>query len=551
VWANRVDGLAAYGISLWRGKCDRIVGDTIGGLFSVEPFVQCIDESGEGIPGDRIERDLTFLATQAGVQEAFARAIFMSANCNLGAWYVRTKAADGKVVGFESDWIDARHFFVYPSNARKMADVKTHGHRFYLRLEEVQRLQKAKVWFKGNVSGGADPDEQTHLEGQFDKSTGPDEAKAEDGWVELFELITTLSDGSRVFCVIARDTQLLLDVQEWNDEYEPSWYSIVRLLRTEKRVYGSDSVAGGIQGLCLAHADGFNATMAGLYFSAYPLLVRTGYVGPAAENYEPGQIMDVDEGVTVNAIPIQFNLQGFLAALDKIEVLVDQTIGVSRLATSGAVNANTKATAIQAMLASDQNRQAGYQDAAAESLEEGMRALHSLYRVHYADLKEAFGNALEATEEDLARPMRIVASGRSVGDPNAILQKLMAFMELAQNPASPWDVTKVLQRVASAFGLPFDPTGLEKDEFTMLRDLSTTLAQQGINATEVLAAAAQAIEAQGQQPNGELSPLGADVPDQGMAAPVLGFGGEEANDPLGTFPGEDLGGGPEMSGPFA
>lgn len=544
-WANRVDGLTAYGVSLWRGKCDRIVGDVVGGIFATSPYVQVTDSGGSG---EGTERDLTVLLENAGVSEAFARMTFMAANTNLGAARIRPVVQRGRVVRLEAEWFDPRHFIVYPPNIDRLSDAKTHGHRFYLRLSEVQARQKRGEWYAGDVAGGADPDSETRLDGLFDRSSGLMEVETQDGFTEILELITHTETGERVMATLARATGTVLKVQPWPEAYGPTWYTIVRMLRTERRIYGSDSVAGGVQGLCVMHGDLFNATAGGFYHSAYPIVVREGYVGPAAKCYTPGEIMDVPQGTKVYSIPIQFDFSKALALLDRIELAVEQTLGVSRLATGGAVNPNTKATAIQAMLSSDTRRQAGYQDAAAEALEELAEVALRLYRVHRADLRDAFRSALSASDEALDAPMRLVAASRSVGDPKAHLQKLMGFLELASNPESPYDLRKVVERVAAAFDLPFDPTSVLKDDETLLHDLSTELRKQGIDPLALMAEVGQTLLGGNFEPNDFTSPDGRPLPHSGMAT---GEQGDRFAPPAfagGAVADHQLGGGPVAAG---
>lgn len=537
-YANQVTGLAPYGITPWRGKCDRIVGDIVGGLFASQPYLQVLDETGDGEAASRVERDLLFLLDKSGLPYQFDRAVWWAAHTNIGAVRITPEMDEGRVVGFRSEHIDPRNFYVYPSNCRNLKEAKTIAHRYWMREDMVKDLQEQGAWKKGDVSGTGDPDEPTRLPGVFDLSNGPDSVMPEDGWVEIIEGMTRIGKKWR-HITLARESQFILDDQEWPEAYPDRWYSIVRMVNTEDRVYGFDSVANSVQGLCLLVADLFNFTAGGVFLGCQPIMVVRGYSGSQAINYKPGEIVSMGADESVDKFTMDFDIDMARAMLEEAGTAIDATVGQSRLATGGSVDPNTKATAIQAMLSADTARASGYQDSAAEGLESLGETMLKLFRAHYEEIKAEFGDAIESTPEDLAITFRIAAAGRSSGDPKTQIQKAMAFLELAMNPDAPWDRTKLLERLSTMLDLPFDPSALLSDMETQMRELVKVAAEVGIDPVAVLGSAIQeqVIAAQMEAmigPEGEQAP-----PDGGMETGSEFGGGTPAEGSLsaGIVPG--------------
>jgi hypothetical protein len=562
---NVVEGLGQYPFSLWRSKADKLVGDLVNGIFSASPVVQCIEESPGGTNEGPLEDALEQLAERSGFKRCFPMATVQAANTNTGVLRLRPTAdAEGRVTGLECDWIPPEHFMAYPTAFERLEQCRTTGHRFYRSLYEIQADQEAGLYYDGDVVGGDDPDAEDRLPGRWDRNDAASVVDVDDGYVELWECVTLTKIRGRmrrVVCVVARASRRLLSCVHYGPtearEYPRTWYEIERLCRTEKRIFTNDSVGNSVQGYCLAAQDLMNFIVTGALVTAMPVAWVKGYIGPQqALQLKPGQVLTLDRDGDMGALGMPFDAQKFAGALEKFEQLTDATIGISRLGSSQNLPASTKATAINAIVAGDERRQATYLDAAAEAVEGIYEVLLMLMREHHADLAKAYGGAVAAVDaKRLRRPYRLQVTGRSgASNPGTILQKLQFLMTMAQNPASSLDYSKVEGRAVDALDLPFDTSGLEKDAVSRARTVFEALAKEGVDPMEALTVGLKAMEANGQLGTHQPGAAPGAVPQPGMAGGPGMPGGAPggpggATDPM--QPGEPAGapGGDPGAGP--
>jgi len=251
---NVIDGLGNYGISIWRGKCDKAKGDLVAGIFSAVPVVQCIEEGPQGTNEGPLEKALTQIADRAKVQRAYDKAVWVGFNTNAG--WVRTRPvtdSDGQVTGIECDWFHPKNTIAYPVAFESLEQCRTVGHRFYLGEWDITQRQAEGIYYQYDqeIVAGDDPNQYDVLPGRWDKThQNNDIVDITDGYVECWEVITRMKvkgQWTRVIATLAKTSQKILSCQEYI--YSRPWYDIVRLCETEKRIYTNDSVANSVQGL--------------------------------------------------------------------------------------------------------------------------------------------------------------------------------------------------------------------------------------------------------------------------------------------------------------
>lgn len=536
---NSVEGIGTYPVSLWRPKCDAAKGDLVGSVLSANPIVQCIEEGPDGSNEGNIEKALMQLSERARFPQVFPLAVHTAFNTNTGVIRTRTTTdKEGNVNGVESDWFHPKHVCFYPAAVERVSQCRTVGHRFHQGLWEIEEKQSDGLYFKfepgDEVVAGDDPDRDNHLPGRFDRvhQAGNDVVDPEDGFVECWEMVTRHKiDGEwkLILVVLARSSQKLLNAQEY--PYSRAWYDIVRPLQTEKNILTNDSVAQGVQGYCLAAQDLLNAIVGGAYMTAYPVVWMKGAaLGPnQAKQYSAAEIIPLGPDGEMGTIGLPFDANKFGAALEKFEQLVDSTIGISRISSSQNLPSDTKATAINALVAGDERRQATYLDAAAEAVEGVFGLLFEYLRKHKRELGEKLGGAVAAVSPDaLEKAYRLEVTGRSgASNPNTILQKLQFLMTAAQNPQSTLDYGKVENRAIDALDLPFDTQALMKNWLSEVTAMVTRMEGQGIDPMQALTMGVQAMVNEQSAQNGDPSTA---ISDPGMVAPDAPYSGEAIPD---------------------
>jgi hypothetical protein len=497
---NVIDGLGNYGISIWRGKCDKAKGDLVAGIFGTSPVVQCIEEGPEGTNEGPLEKALTQIAGRAKVQRAYDKAAWVGFNTNIGWLRTRTlTGAEGQVVGIECDWFHPKNTIAYPTAFESLDQCRTVGHRFYLGPWDIEQKQAAGEYYKyaTEIVAGDDPNQYDKLPGRFDKTHDSETTvDMSDGYVECFELITRVKIGKewkRVIVTLARTSQKILSLQEYI--YSRPWYDIVRLCETEKRIYTNDSVANSVQGLGLWLQDLANAVSAGAYTTAYPLVGIKGFSGPQqARKYTPGEVIPLSKDGDLIVAGIPFDAEKFSFMIQKIEGWFDATVGVSTNQT-GEKMPDTTATEASIIASAGQQRMASYLDAAADAVEGIYGMLLEYLRVHFEDLAQVYGGDVAALDPTmLERSYRLEVSGRSgASNPQTLLAKIQMLMNFAGQPMSSLDYTKVETRAVDAMDLPFSTEGLEKDVLTEWRMMFEQLSEVGIDPIQFLNQALHAV----------------------------------------------------------
>lgn len=491
-----VKGTVSYPFSIWRIKADKIVSETVAGLLSTDPLVQFIQE-GEGGDDHECEdmsRVVQTLLRNAGLEKAFPVACTAGANTNLGAMRLRTLPDEDTEGGVkvELETFNARDFIVYPATSRNLEEAIVVGHRFYQSLREIKEKVATGYYDFGVENAGDDPFEWTRTGGarEIFQNVGVYASK-DDEPVECFNLIVKTPDGGREAVVYARTENVVLKIEQY--PYSRPWYTYVRYLDTEYTLYTNDSLAYSVQGYSVAYCDLLNAILAGEYLTSYPMIAMFGSAaGLEAEKaikFMPGEIIRMsnpDGRIEVIALP--FDPSGMFTMAQLLEGLIEQVLGISALATSGNIDPNTKATAMNIQANADMRKMGSYLRAAANSIRDLGELAAEFVRLHYRELQISYGSAMAMKDEyNRKQKYRIEVTGQS-GDamPDVMRQKLTTAMELAADPTSEYDKNKVADMVMQTLHLPYDPASLKKDYVSPVMDMAGQLNKAGLDPTAIM-----------------------------------------------------------------
>lgn len=517
-------GAAPMSVPILKSRTARIAQDINGGLFSSEPVVQ--GTFLDGSRSDDFDHDMQFLIDQSGLVETFNGAVFHAIMANLGLFRISPKVENGKVAGLETDFFKPEHVICYPSNAMSLEQSITHGHRFYLPKSAVEAKQESGEWEKVSLTPSASPSEDTRLPGQYDKEIDPD-LLPDNQLIELAEVITT-HKSKKYIVTFAVWSGAVLRCDPWPDEYPATWYVNCQLESQEHKVFCSGSLAYGVQTLCLEYAYILNMMSTGVAATALPPLVEEGVIiDQGARKYLPGEILTTSQGSKIYPLIIPFDYQKCAALLSELRNEIDQTLGVSALSAGGELPSGTTATAVNAVLAGEEQRSDSYQDEAAKSLESAAKVIHRLFLVHFNDLQQAFEGGLRSDPAELQKPVTLIASGRASGDPKIKLRKLAMVREFAMRPDSNFDINKVEKMIVEELNLSMTTESLMKDRVTMIEQLATVLDLQGVDVLPILQELEQHVTATTQQGADANLPVGPPVQDGGEVLPTQG--GPDAN----------------------
>lgn len=534
---NVVEGITGYPVSLWRSKCDQLVGILNDSIASAYPIVQAIDNTSEGVNEELLEQALTDIAERCGFLRDLPLAIHTAANTNIGVMRVRPVLGPmGDVRTLESDWFRPRDTCFYPTAFERIDQFDTVGHRTYKLLSEITELQDEEIYLPAVITGQDDPNQYNDLGGSVDQEVPATTIDAEDGYVELWEVITKRKvEGKmrRVIVTLAFRDRKILSIAPY--DYSRPWYEVVRLCRTEKRVYTQDSVANSVQGYCLAAQDILNFIVVGAMMTAVPIVWMRGYVGPAnIAKYSAGDIFPLGPEGEAGVLGMPFDATKFQIALETFMQLVDSTVGISRLMSSANLSPETKATAINAITAGDERRQSAYLNAVSESVEGVFGLFLEYLRHHLPELQQAYGGAVaELTPEILDKDYRLEVTGKSgASNPAVLIPKGQMLLEMANNPMSGLDLQKVETYNLNLMDLPTNPKALEKDFLSQIKDIAIQLANAGQDPMQVMMMGAEAMNAKMEEQNA-----------MGALGQIIGDGRVEGGDGRPTQKERDANGG--------
>lgn len=522
---NIIEGLKPYTYSIWTAKCDKLVGDMVSALTSPSPMVQIIANDINDVHGQFVERAVETILNVSGFKRKLQQSLIKSANTNLGVIQLYPEGDEqGFVTGIKADWLMPKDFFLYPADTEYLEDAIAVGHRFYETRGDIMFKVKEKIY--GSVGEETIPtankSEYTELPGDWDLlSAVEDFADADDEPVECFDVI--LREGRTLRHVIfVRDTDIVLVDEEF--PYEMPWYSVLRFLRAEQRLICNGSLCSKVADYCFQHSDLMNLMTGGVMMTAFPIIWTKGLSSTIQiRQIAPGQMVDLPVDTEIGVLPNGFQAQNVAAAIQLIESMIEQTLGISSISTGKMPGQETKATTINVLASNDQKRQASYLDAISEGIEDAALMVVAYLQNHYdvfsEELKAMLPPELGESMEWTTASYRAEVTGKSAdSNPEVALARLQMVLQIASAPGSPIDPGKAAIEMLSILNLPIPIGRLLSDQYTQIQQALADLEANGINPQSVIEAGIKSIMAAADQPDGPNEAPGM----EGGAEPPIG-----------------------------
>jgi hypothetical protein len=505
---NVIEGLQPYTYSIWTAKADKLVGDMVSALTSPSPMVQIIANNVNDVSTPFVEQAVETIFNVSGFKRKLQQSLIKSANTNLGVIQLYPMGDDqGLVNGIDADWLMPQDFFLYPADTEYLEDAITVGHRFYETKSDI--LLKIKEGTYGNIGTDqiptANKTEYEERPGDWDLlSSVVDYASPDDEPVECFDAVTR--EGRKLRHLIwIKDTNLVLVDEEY--PYEMPWYSVLRFLRAEQRLICNGSLASKVADYCFQHSDLMNLMTGGVMMTAFPIIWTKGLSSTIqVRQIMPGQIIDLPVDTEIGVLPNGFQAQNVAASIQMLEGMIEQTLGISSIATGKMPGQETKATTINVLASNDQKRQASYLDAISEGIEDAALLIVSYLQNHYNVFSEEFKAMLPPElGEDMTwttASYRAEVTGKSAdSNPEVILARLQMLLQMAAAPGSPIDPGKTQIEMLSLLNLPIPANRLLSDQYTQIQRALADLEANGINPQSVIEAGIKSIMAVADEPN--------------------------------------------------
>lgn len=487
---NIIDGMEGYATGVMTSKIDALVGNLTTAFFGTSPYWQCITNGPDSEQSDELERALQDIADKSGIEQTIAQACLKAALFNFGMVIAHPdEGDDGEFKGIKTDWIDPTHAFIWPLNVETIDRVRSVGHRYYLPQWEVEQLIEAGEFYDYGSFGGSNTKEHELITGNDDFPSDIFSG-VEDAQVELFQIIRKMKvEGKWGWYLIdfGFAGQQVLSFKPY--PYRMPWYSFIRLLRTEKRIIGNDSVGFKAKGAQLLINDLVTTLVHGSYMSAFPpIFIQGGALKAGTQRIVPGGMYEIDSiGAKMEACPSNFNPGIIPEMIAQNESWMESVVGVSRLATNQNVPSDTKATTVNALTLNDQRRQNTIYETASEGIERLGQILLMLFQAHYQEISAAYEGKTKLEDPSVLENKYVLkVTGKAGANPAELGAKLQSMIQLAMIPGSPLDLPSTIMQTADSADLPFDVKRLEKNDYTQAVAIVQQMEQAQIPITEVL-----------------------------------------------------------------
>lgn len=527
-----IEGMKSYVLPLSREKVDRIVGSVVDGITGISPYVQVKDAGNENDNLDLLSDDLMVLAEDAGDITAIRQGTEDACLTNAGVWRVRplidedsydtpaTNDSNAPVTGIDWEALDPIDVCCYPPYYGTFESAKTVGHRWSEMVYRVKRDMVSGNYAYYDLKGGDDP-MKGHRTHDNVEDQGYEAQEMSDQFVELWQVITeipfTMSGDkvestpgkfNRFLAVVALTEQKLLSLQ--NYPYSQCWYVQVRTEPSRKRIFPSSSVAQRLQGLQLSVSDAYTMKIQAAIASIGPVTFATGGA-PMAKviSLKPFGFVELTGDVKIQSFQANPQIGGLESAMQDAQESADALTGISRNGVGQQMPASTTATEINALQQAQSAAEDAYTQVVAESVEPVFKLILEYYRVHYDDLKQAYGERLTADPQ----LVQTIKPGLSVNGKNGttssvlVIQKLQMLFGMIMQTPTDYDPVKVIDLIAQMLDFPVPLDRLKKDPNPLDALLKMPQMQQMLMSGEPLPQLLQEIQqraqgVQGQQPGG-------------------------------------------------
>lgn len=318
-----------------------------------------------------------------------------------GIWRVRPVEGGRTGFGMEYKAVRPHTFIIYPDVEDGIESARAVGHTFELTVSQVQSMQDRDELYKDvEVHGSTDLKDGPPQVGVQDNKTSI--AKdSEDMSVRIAELICRYDfDGEekwwRVW--VAADNPKLLGI--WRYRYSRPWYFDQFTHEEQGHFWPETSRLIEAQPIQLATNDQWNFMQAGGIAGAFPVTFASGFSN--LQKYarsKPGNIYPTMPGSQVQQVNSRFDpsvmpllLSDLRRQMSEHFRLDEQALGVKTSGDQTATAANIRQSGTQASITGDLSN-------LDVCMEEVGAFMQELFRIHYLDFYEAYGDAL-ATKPD-------------------------------------------------------------------------------------------------------------------------------------------------------
>lgn len=419
-----------------------------------------------------IEQDFYLLMRQGEWARVFRQVTHSMGAYGKGIWRVRPALDDYGRIIFEYKNVPMRKFFIYPDIPEGIRAAKVVGHTFELRVSEVEEMQeKGGLWADVRITGKKQISDNPTPIGAVDNRQSIAK-EPEDFPVRIAEVFFKYAFGDDEYpkwyrAWLAMDEKRLLAI--WDYPYSRPWYFDQFVHEEEASFLPEGSRFNDAQDLQLAINEIWNQMSAGAQMGAFPTVFSNGWALPQKyAKTKPGQVVPTTGTGQISQLQSRFDasvmpvlLNDLYKKASEIFRLDEQQLGVK---TSG----DQTATAAQI-------RQGGAQTAITDDLS-NIDVCQSqigtfqqeLYRTHYADFLEAYG-------EDLACQPDPQDEGTVERGFPAILGKPIQWELMGKSPDStPMAQSQAAMQMFTAMGQIANPQAVQ------------TLLAMGINVAAIM-----------------------------------------------------------------
>jgi len=495
----------------FRIKVNKIVGSLNSKVTRFDPMAQVVPY-GNTANDDQQERAIQFASLKAGFKSILPQALLQASLKNIGVIRVGWDDRRDEFRGLKMDWFKSNEIFVYPNTVQTMDEADAVGFRYFLTMRQVYEKQKTKEFFKEiDVAPSYESelsDDNTDV--LINATIAVDE---KDERVKFYQVFTWEKiDGAYVLLVadFAYDSQCVCSLAVADLQRIPA--ALVRLVRSQKRFYGDDSIGWAGKGLNLAISSLVNATIAGVWFTAAPAVFVTGLTGIGKSfNYKPGQVNMIAGGdVKVQIVNAPYNADQQMGSVAYLENVMGDVIGVSKPGQGHALPSGTTATLVNTLNAADSETEDTYMDAACEGVEDVFEIVREYLGTWYQELLPVYreGIAIDNPASFL-EPAVVKVSANSLSSKREALQNLQVLGAMALDPNSEYDPSKITDLQVRLQDLPVNPNSLKKDWVTEAMTMFKMIQQAGLDPMQAMMIGAEELGGQKQ------------AAEQGMALGML------------------------------
>jgi len=492
-------GMNGYNVPLIRQIVNRTVNTVYAAIFTQRPAVQCIQIGAgdtQGKNSDKMERTLANLAEKAGLELPFKKSVRQSCITNLGTVCIRpTVDSEGYVTGLKATAHHPKRVMAYPVESESYADCQTWGYMDLEMVRRVRKLQKDGVYYDYDqkIVGGAQPDDTTP--GSGSSSVNHVTTDVPSDMVERWTLISELdlnqfrdkdpedpndTDGEdykkyQITLDVTNSKLLSCELYGMSDdegafeEYDHVNAVEIKVLPEEEDgIISRYSFVYSLAGIEEIRRDLFTTMAQGSLMASFGVVVIVGGTQKKWENLQPGQVLiEPQNTAKVEHLKFQFDAGRIPEAIDRLKGIADEISGFPNLAMGQQLETKRTATEIDVIADSIGEMKDEKVLALAEPVARLYEIILMYLRLHYKDLKRAYGELIEVTEEEAKNMnIRLEVTGKTgSATPGQTLKKLGMLRGMAmENQNSNLDPSKIEDAMAENIDLNVSLESISKSQ---------------------------------------------------------------------------------------